>query len=473
MIDYLAKLADEPKTFVHGRYNDGFEVHGSELDEYYLIAAKKKFKSIKNKIPTLERLAAEQNVDSIESIDDLVKVLFPHTVYKSYPLSYLEKGQFKKLTKWMNGLTAEDLSTIDASECKSIDEWIDLLEEHTNLTLCHSSGTTGKLSFIPRNKAESREPNLLMRNLIRDWFGDNSGPDMIENPLPLIFPSYKHGYQTMIRTSQSQAELFGMTDENSLYLYDDILSADIASLGGRIRAAEARGELGQLEISPELIAKKDKFIAREVVKKQRTKEFYAEAVERFGGKPVYMCTVWTMLYDAMSEAKSQGYSGIFGEDSVLITGGGNKGVELPEGWKEMIYEVTGFSRAYELYGMSEMTTPFVQCEHGNYHIPPTIIPFVLDPISGEALPRSAKQVGRFAFLDLIPETYWGGFISGDEVALSGYDNVCDCGRKGAYVCGEVRRYSEKEGGDDKINCSGAPEAHDKALEFLINASAQI
>ncbi len=471
MNDYLAKLVDDTKSFVHGRYNDGFEVDGSELEDYYLTASKKKFAEMQGKIPTLDRLAAEQSVESIGSLDDLVKVLFPHTVYKSYPLSYLEKNKFKQLTKWLNGLTSEDLSGVDASACTSIDQWIDLLEDTTNLTLCHSSGTTGKLSFLPRNKTEADAPNLLMRNLIRDWFGDNSGPDMMKNPLPLVFPSYKRGYQTMIRTSQSQVKSFGITEENSLYLYDDILSADIASLGGRIKAAEARGELGDLKISEDLIAKKDIFIEREMVKQQRTKEFYAEAVERFGGKPIYMCTVWTMLYEAMSEAKAQGYTNIFGEDSVLITGGGNKGVELPEGWKEMIYEVTGFKRAYELYGMSEMTTPFVQCEHGNYHIPPTIVPFVLDPISGEALPREGKQVGRFAFLDLMPATYWGGFISGDEVTLGGYDHTCECGRKGAYVGGEVRRYSEKEGGDDKINCSGAPEAHDKALEFLLNASS--
>jgi hypothetical protein len=86
------------------------------------------------------------------------------------------------------------------------------------------------------------------------------------------------------------------------------------------------------------------------------------------------------------------------------------------------------------------------------------------------LPRTGDQTGRFAFLDLLPETFWGGFISGDEVTLSGFDNTCPCGRQGPYLLPEIRRYSAKEGGDDKINCAGAPEAHDKAMEYLINAS---
>ena len=96
------------------------------------------------------------------------------------------------------------------------------------------------------------------------------------------------------------------------------------------------------------------------------------------------------------------------------TGGGDKGYVLPDNWKETIFEGLGFDRAYELYGMSELMSGCPQCEHGNYHISPVVIPFVLDPISGEALPRSGEQTGRFAFLDLLPETFWGGFVSGDE-----------------------------------------------------------
>lgn len=467
----LNELLEDSQAFIEGYYSDGFDVSGKELEAFYLAAAKKKFSEMRGKIPTLKRLADEQEVTDIDGLDDLVKVLFPHTVYKSYPLSYLEKNRFSRLTKWLNGLTAVDLSGFDASECQSIDEWIDLLDRKSDIRIYHSSGTTGKLSFLPRTVPESEGSAWILRNMIRDWYGKNSGPDLVESPMPLVFPSYKGGYQTMLRTTEVQKELFGITDENSLYLYEDRMSADVASLAGRIRAAESKGELGALTLNPALIAKRDEFISREKVKANSTHDFFKNAADKFSGKSVYMCATWVMLFDAMVEAQAQGISGIFSEDSVLISGGGNKGYDLPDDWKETIFKGLGFDKAYEVYGMSEMMTSFVQCKQGHYHIPPIIIPFVLDPINGNALPKEGAQTGRFAFLDLMPNTFWGGFISGDEVTLSGFDNDCECGRKGAYLESEIRRYSASEGGDDKINCSGAPEAHDKAMEFLLNASA--
>jgi len=30
----------------------------------------------------------------------------------------------------------------------------------------------------------------------------------------------------------------------------------------------------------------------------------------------------------------------------------------------------------------------------------------------------------------------------------------------------IRRYSESEGGEDKITCAGAPDAHSRALDFI-------
>jgi hypothetical protein len=66
--------------------------------------------------------------------------------------------------------------------------------------------------------------------------------------------------------------------------------------------------------------------------------------------------------------------------------------------------------------------------------------------------------------DLIPTTYWGGFISGDEVSLS--HAPCPCGRTTAHFARAIERYSEKRSGDDKITCVAAEDAHRAALEFL-------
>ena len=70
-------------------------------------------------------------------------------------------------------------------------------------------------------------------------------------------------------------------------------------------------------------------------------------------------------------------------------------------------------------------------------------------------------------MDLLPDSYWGGLITGDEVTLSGWDEPCACGRHGPYLHSTIGRFSEKQGGDDKINCAGAPEAHDKAIDYLL------
>ncbi len=69
-------------------------------------------------------------------------------------------------------------------------------------------------------------------------------------------------------------------------------------------------------------------------------------------------------------------------------------------------------------------------------------------------------------MDLVPETYWGGIVTGDEVTLGGWDIPCRCGRLGPYVEPTIARLALQHGGDDKINCAGAPAAHERAMEYL-------
>ena len=66
------------------------------------------------------------------------------------------------------------------------------------------------------------------------------------------------------------------------------------------------------------------------------------------------------------------------------------------------------------------------------------------------------------------ETYWGGFISGDRVTIN-WEEDCACGWKGPRIAPTITRYSELEGGDDKITCAGTAEAYNEFMDFLTEA----
>ena len=147
-----------------------------------------------------------------------------------------------------------------------------------------------------------------------------------------------------------------------------------------------------------------------------------------------------------------------------------KGLTLPDHWPQTVDRFFGGAPLSDGYGMTEIIIGSRACPLGRYHIPPWEIPFLLDPATGRQYPRSGTQTGRFGAFDLNAQTYWGGFLTGDEVTMSwGDDAGCACGRVGPFVHRGIRRYSEKEGGDDKITCAGAPDAHDKAIDFILQS----
>jgi hypothetical protein len=85
---------------------------------------------------------------------------------------------------------------------------------------------------------------------------------------------------------------------------------------------------------------------------------------------------------------------------------------------------------------------------------------------GKPLPREGVQKGRMAVFDLLAESYWGGFVSGDEVTMH-YDDKCACGWRGPRIEKTIRRYSEMEGGDDKITCAGSAKAYDEFMDYVM------
>ncbi len=449
-------------------YRDWWAMPQAEVDAFQLKVLQQRFNDLKDKVVTLGKLAEIQGVDAITTLDDVVPILFQHTAYKSYPMSLLEKGKFKQLTQWLNKLTAHDLSNLDVSGCQSIDDWFQALDEQTPMCIVHSSGTSGKLSIIPRDKDDIlRFATCRLRN--NEGYGDE--PNRVEGYLngtkqgvPIIYPSYRYGRYGGLRNLQTMADRFD-SHAQVYTIYDDLMSADVASLAGRVRSAEAKGELDQLEIPEHLLTKYKESLSKQGSQQELQQRFIERVINECQGKEVIFMGVPSILMDCVRLAQERGIDKLFDSKSIIFTGGGAKGVPLPADWKQQVEKFVG-AKPYTVYGMTECSSQLAECDHGNYHITPLQIPFILDPETGKPYPRSGVRTGRFAWFDLLPNTYWGGFITGDEVT-GHWDEDCPCGRHGFFVEPTIQRYSDiSDDGNDKINCAGATNAHERALEFL-------
>lgn len=462
-------LKRNPEKLVELTITEKFSFDADTLNDIQLGAAKMRFKELVDKVPALRRMAEDQGVSEITSFDDIAKLLFPHTLYKSYPLSVLEQGRFDRLTKWLDSLTAYDLSGLDASHCDNIDDWLDFIDANSDVRIRHSSGTTGKLSFVPQPVAEYRTTAY---GWMRYFEGFGNEPDAGAahdvGQLPLINFSHRWGASSSARTLNALRDTFyGGDDSKFIISNSGRMSADMLSLGGRLAGAEAKGELGKMTLSPTLLARREVFKKEQEEAPKRLTRFF-EQLEEVRGQKVIFAGVVPIVVDAVVEGLKRGMEKMFAPDSLLMMVGGAKGRTLPDNYEGLVEQFTNGKYPRPGYGMSEAASTLTRlCPKGHYHLNPNSVPFLLHPETGDILPRKGVQTGRFGLFDIACQHRWGGFLTSDEITLNWGDEApCSCGRKGAFIQGEIRRYAGPGGADDKINCAGAPGVHDKAVEFL-------
>jgi len=451
-------------------WNDPFEwvkmpvekvmnLSGKDLEELQLKWIKERFNSLKDKISALNNLAIQQGVDTVNTFEDAAKCLFTHKVYKSYPLNLIEKNKFNLLTQWIDKLTTHDLSGVNTKGIKSIDSWLDELEKH-GMFVFHTTGTTGKLSFLPRSKTEKPVWVEAFYKYMEALTGDKN----IKNTrMPVFFPAYRTGRHVGARTLEYFGPALAGSEEEYHSLFDYPMSADFMSLAGRLRAAQARGDLSKMDMIKAVVKSKGELIKMKKKMPQMTKDFFTKMVEEYKDRRVFVMAPTTDLLKVAIQGKEDEISHVFDSSSVLLTGGGLKGFEAPENWKELMKDFYGVDRLYVGYGMTECVSFNPICESGHYHFFPWNVPFVLSE-NGTLLPRKGVQTGRIAIFDLLPETYWGGLITGDKVTI--HYETCSCGWNSPWIEDNVTRYSDVQDGEDKISCSGSQEAYNQFLEFV-------
>ena len=103
------RFATSPARFFGHSWHAMHHVEPDRLAALQVEALRWRFAELRDRIPVLSTMASEQDVDQLFDADDVVPLLFQHSVYKSYPPALLTGNRFGHLTRWLDRLTAHDL----------------------------------------------------------------------------------------------------------------------------------------------------------------------------------------------------------------------------------------------------------------------------------------------------------------------------------------------------------------------------
>lgn len=445
-------FADDPAAyFAH----DGHAAHmldPAEREALQQQALGYRLEQLLPQLPPLALLAHEQQLDAAITFDDAPRLFYPHSIYKSYDPQWLAERDFARMTAWANLLVTRDLSSSPGQDFATIDDWLGWLEAEHALDVGHSSGTTGRMSFVFRDNAETQRRFQRIDMQRRDWYRSH-GLDQDESQMRVIWPGPGKGRSAIQKVVSHWYD--GLDDPAQVMsLYESDLGADFELHVAAVRLARESGG----EAPPAANAHVAAMLA-EAERRHQDREHYLDTLfdkieANAKGERIVLLGGPLGIYAIAVEGARRGLSGSFAPQSLSCRLGGLKGMPQPDGMEEAIGTFLGTDHTMHGYGMTELNAGFLSCEAGHFHVPPWIVPYVLDEnAGGKAKPRTGKQSGRAAFLDIATQANWGGLVTADFVTVD--YGACSCGRASPTIQSGVDRIADKDGDVNFVPASDA------------------
>lgn len=459
-----ALFSDNPAVWFG---NDSTRAHAlprEEAEKLQLDAMRARFAVLRDRLPPLLALADTQNIADIASLDAAASLLYPHGVFKSYPEQLLVEGNYAPLSEWLSRLTTADLSAVRGRQFERMDDWLDALDNETPLEMYHSSGTTGRLSFYPRNR-EEREVQVAHASMaIAEWF-DPPRMRHGEHFFTLIWPSHAFGRSAILRASALFCEMLTGTEDDFQPLLPTAMSADYQYHILRTQNMMAQGLAFGPVASDYVNSRLDEAEALKAYVPQRTQELLDIMADRKrAGRRVMIAGGPVNIHALASAGLDRGMESLLLPGSLVRSFGGLKNHPAIPTLEADVARFTGEPNYLNAFGMTELTSTFSMCRAGRFHIPPWVVPYVFDPATGALLPREGMQRGRSGFFDLVPQSFWGGVITADSVEINW--QPCTCGRASAHMGPVIGRIADSASGD--LNLGPVPSAAiDAAMEVLL------
>lgn len=398
-----------------------------DIEAFQLAAARRKLERLADRIPVVGELLDGRDPSAFDSVDDFIPVLFDEDIYKSHEPAWIESSEFGRLTRWLDGFTTHDLSGVDMEDCKSLTEWCRRLDEQAGIFICHSSGTSGVLSFVPRSQ---RDRDLAVDHVV--WYSQPLFQPHQRNDVTYFCMQARRQYRITQPIYDGLERRYRI---NPVQALTDFISPEFAIAQGKLRRAAASGTMDACLKNPIVAAHRE-----EVERYQRNlpeliRRWTDNLIENYRGRRIFFQGSFDKAWQITQHFRNAGVTGAFAPESVFSLFGGVKdGSRLPDDWQDQFRQAMGVdeSKLVSGWGMSEITGALLRCPRGMYHFMVQSIPFLLEPRTRKPLPRKGTQTGQLALLEVISEDCWGGMISGDRGTIC-WDRVCACGRDGPLL----------------------------------------
>lgn len=428
-----------------------YDISMTDLLPLQLQAAQELFAERINQIPLVKKRAEDADITGIRKLEDLIPLLFAHTVYKSYPQSFIDNNRWDRMLQWMQTLSVSDLSNVNIDGVNNVDDWLDRLWAAGHCVLA-TSGSSGKCSFLNHTQGDKAAK--------QNHFKYTSGwPQLRSSPTRAVFwLGPINGYNSAIESAQIGRANWAKPGDFHALSEEPLLISEVS------HAAAMRKKMAEGSATPQEIAAFEAETAAKAAKGSEDMRVLIDQILDRRHEPLMITGLWAQQMMILQRAKERGIpDGDFHPQTIVQGGGGIKGVALPPDYKEQVARFYGDVIRSGAYGMTEMASLMPRCDAGRYHHAPTLIWLVTNEVGDRLLTpeqdadANGQAVGRFAFLDLIYEGRWGGLITGDKVTIDFSDN-CPCGRHGPTLLDNITRFAQT-GQDDHIGCAGTIDSY--------------
>jgi hypothetical protein len=433
---------------------DRFDIAWADLQADQIAALDERFQDRKGKIKLLDHRASEAGVNEIKSLEDMVPLLFPHTAYKSYPESFLSEEKWDRLSKWLGTISPYPVAALDMASINGIDDWIDQLQAKGNYISC-SSGTTGKSAMLIASEADMDWSRVDTVNVFTWGSGVEAKQDRMMIGCAPVATVPKN-----VIIGEAQTAAFTNPDW-SRWVYP----VPPITVGSLTKMVVLRKRMADGVATPQEIADFESTSTERAGVLDKAIELTADEIIANRDKKLMVAGLWSGLFAVAKIVRERGYSAKdFDPDNCIYVGGGLKRALLPDDYQDFVHGTFNIpaERTFQNYSMQELNSGMPKCRAGGrYHLPPWIVPFLLNEEGDELLPIGEGEVeGRAAFFDLSLDGRWGGVITGDKISVD--FGPCACGNKGPSVKDNITRYADIKG-DDKIGCAGTVDAYVRGL----------